>query len=486
MRSCRSIALVLTGLALFASAPARPIRAEDSVPIRADDSAAAKRAPSKWTYLGDSTLAYPFSPLFRRVALANVRPDRCVESTVYPGRSRRYAQIRYGTEDSDRVILVLDEVDSREADLYVDLNRNRAIETKEKVARHPSAEPREAGAPVCEWIVPLSAQIVSRDTSKLVPRTVLVRWRGSSNTLSIATLGYCEGFVELGGRRVKARRIDGDANGLFSDLADRLWVDANADGAWDDLAEQFPLTPSIQIAGRRYAVRGDRLGNQLRLEPMLGEGRVRLQPARLARETRIREMTCLLVGEDGNGFTLAGLEPSAVPVGRYSIGALWLTVEDDRGRSWSYQFTRDPGGVAERGFLVEKGRELTVDPVGRLRLNFENEYKSAGAHAGQTLCYRPLLFTEHGLNTNFCRFADDTLNHADDPTTAHFRLETIAGLVVDRTESHYACGALCDFALTIPARLRERELKLDADVDLGPVGGKVTAASLIRIGSTLP
>ena len=136
--------------------------------------------------------------------------------------------------------------------------------------------------------------------------------------------------------------------------------------------------------------------------------------------------------------------------------------------------------------MVEKGRELTVDPLGQMRLRFENEYKSAGAHAGQTLCYRPLLFTEHGLNTNFCRLADDTLNRSDDPTTAHFRLETVAGLVVDRAESHYACGALCDFALTIPARLRERELKLDADVDLGPVGGKITAASVIRIDAKLP
>ena len=269
--------------------------------------------------MGDSALAAPFSPVFRRVVLANARPDRCVETAVYRGRSRRYAQIRYGTEDSDRVILVLDQIDSREADLYVDLNRNRNVESKEKinrVARRPSAESREKGASVCEWIVPLSAQVVSRDTSKLVPRTVLVRWRGSSDALSIATLGYCEGFVELGGRRVKARRIDGDANGLFSDLADRVWVDANGDGAWDDLAEQFPFTPSIQIAGRRYAVRGDRLGDQLRLEPVLGEGRVRLQPARLAQATRIREITCLIVGDDGNWFTLAGLEPSAVPIGR--------------------------------------------------------------------------------------------------------------------------------------------------------------------------
>jgi hypothetical protein len=315
----------------------------------------------------------------------------------------------------------------------------------------------------------------------------LIRWRESADAVSIATIGYSAGTVELGGRRVQARRIDGDANGLFSDPGDRLWIDLNGDGAWDDLTEQFPMTPSIQVAGRRYAVRGDRLGQQLRLELVEGEGHVRLEPRDLAPATKIRQITCMLVGEDGIGFTLAGSEPLAVPIGRYSIDMLSLTLEDANGRTWSYLFSRDAGSAAQRTVVVEKDRELAVDPVGRMRLSFENEYKATQAQAGQTLCYRPMLVTAHGLNTNFCRLTDEKNDRAtDDPTTAHFRLQSIAGQVFDRAESHYACGALCDFAVTVPASIRAHELKLDGDVDLGPVAGKVTAASLIPIKANRP
>ena len=146
--------------------------------------------------------------------------------------------------------------------------------------------------------MPLAVQIVQHDVAKLSPRTVLVRWRGSPEAVSVATLGYCAGTVELGGRTVKARRIDGDANGLFADPDDRLWIDVNGDAHADDLAEQFPMIPSIQIAGRRYAVRGDGLGEHLRLDLVEGEGRVRLQPAGLATATKVRQIACMLVGED--------------------------------------------------------------------------------------------------------------------------------------------------------------------------------------------
>ncbi|HUE13650.1 MAG TPA: hypothetical protein VMR25_05765 [Planctomycetaceae bacterium] len=443
-----------------------------------------------WKYVAEPPKGETVRPLFRTVRLSKVPPPGIRETVSYRGRSRLYGEIRFGSENSEPVLLVVDTVDASDCDLYVDANRNRSIEPKDKVgqvATRQSAGKTKAAQAAWEWVLPLSAQIVQREAATLVPRTVLIRRRKSSDAVSIATVGYSAGTVELSGRRVKARRIDGDANGLFSDPGDRLRIDVNGDGAWDDLSEQFPLTPSIQIAGRRYAVRGDRLGLQLRLELVEWQGYVRLQPGGLAPATRIRQITCMLVGEDGIGFTLAGSERLAVPIGRYSIDTLSLTLADANGRTWSYLFSRDPGSTAQRTVLVEKDREIAVDPVGRMQLRFENEYKVTQAQAGQTLCYRPLLVTASGLNTNFCRLADDKSDRAtDEATTAHFRLQSLAGQVFDRAESHYACGALCDFAVTVPSAIRAREIKLEGDVDLGPVAGKVTAASLIPIKANYP
>jgi hypothetical protein len=476
------VSAILAGLVL-ATPPIKGAQAPASKTISATNS-------QSWKYVADSADGKTLRPLFRTIRLSSVPPAGIRETAAYRGRLRLYGEIHFGSENSEPVLLVLDWVDESECDLYVDANRNRVIETKDKVSRaavRQSALKTQAGRrSVCEWVVPLAVQIVQHDVAKLSPRTVLVRWCGSPEAVSVATVGYYAGSVELGGRTVKARRVDGDANGLFADPDDRLWIDVNGDGAWDDLAEQFPMIPSIQIAGRRYAVRGDRLGEHLRLDVVAGEGRVRLQPAGLATATKVRQIACMLVGEDGIGFTLAGSEPVAVPSGRYSIDTLSLTVEDANHRSWSYLFSRDLGTAAPCTVIVEKDREVAVDPLGRLRLSFQNEYKVTQAQAGQTLCYRPMLLTSHGLNTNFCLLVDDHSDRESDRTAAHFRLQSLAGQVLDRAESHYRCGALCDFAVTVPPGIHARELKLDGDVDLGPVAGKVTAASLIPLAANRP
>src|SRR5262249_24668737 len=73
---------------------------------------------------------------FRALVLGRERPEDLVEKAAYRGdpARRRYAQIRFGSPGSIRVTVVLDEVGPGDVDLYVDADRNRRIDDRDRVA----------------------------------------------------------------------------------------------------------------------------------------------------------------------------------------------------------------------------------------------------------------------------------------------------------------------------------------------------------------
>ena len=98
-----------------------------------------RRASSGWRFV----LPAPGDPFehapFRALVLAREKPEDLVEKVAYRGdpARRRYAQIRFGSPGSIRVTVVLDEVGPGEADLYVDADRNRRIDDRDRVAAAP-------------------------------------------------------------------------------------------------------------------------------------------------------------------------------------------------------------------------------------------------------------------------------------------------------------------------------------------------------------
>jgi len=205
-----------------------------------------------WKYVADDA----FRPLPRSVPLSAARPDDLREDVAFRGKQRKYAQVRYGSEDSRRVAVVVDEVSADDWDLYVDADRNPVIEAKDKVG----GKGRERSAR-------LDVEITRGLEILHEPRTLLWRLGAARTSISLATVGYVEGHVQIDGNRVAVRRVDGDANGFFADAADRLWLDLNGDGKWDPITEQFPLLPVLTLGKQRYAVRGDARGARLALEP---------------------------------------------------------------------------------------------------------------------------------------------------------------------------------------------------------------------------
>src|SRR5438067_4784535 len=91
-------------------------------------------AGEPWRYVTPGPGEPMEHPPLQAISLSADKPDGLVESVTYRGKRRLYAQLRYGSPDSTRVAIVVDEIGPDAFDLYVDRDRNRQIEPAELVA----------------------------------------------------------------------------------------------------------------------------------------------------------------------------------------------------------------------------------------------------------------------------------------------------------------------------------------------------------------
>jgi hypothetical protein len=348
-------------------------------PAPADEAAA-------WRYvvpaLGE---AFDHPPL-RALALTDERPGDLKEEVAYRGKKQRYTQLRYGSPNSVRVAIVVDEVAPGEIDLYADVHRKRVIGPEDKVSGDRMT-----------WQLRLDVAIVDGDKLKLAPRTLLFRYGRASRTLSYATCGFVEGRARLGDRLVAVRRVDGDGNGFFSDPQDRLWLDLDGSGTWDPLRHQFPFAPLLTVGKERFVVRSDPLGKRLSFDRLLGTGTVRLAIPTLPGGGTVEDVSVSLLSRDGIAATLQGKDAAAVlPIGEYRLTMLHLTLKEPKsGESWGYLFS-DNGGVGEEWRTLTKDGTLVLDPVGRVKLTCPAAERGK-CTAGETIQFRPGLYTGDGL-----------------------------------------------------------------------------------------
>ncbi|HEV3022904.1 MAG TPA: hypothetical protein VGX76_10565 [Pirellulales bacterium] len=365
-------------------------------------STASLLADEAWRYLLAEPGAEHEHPPLRAIPLASEKPDDLRELAEYRGSERRYAQIRYGSPNSKRVAIVLDRVSPTEVDLYVDLNRSRSIEPKERVTGDERV-----------WRVPLEVAVVEGETVRTIRRQVIFRLGSTGRTLSYAAAGYLEGKVELGGRSVAARRMDGDGNGFFTDAQDRLWLDANGDGHWEPAAEQFLHAPILVLEGKRYAVRSDELGTWLAFDKLEGTGAIKLavRQADAGHERssggvlgRVIELSVTLVGRDGSAVGLRGaLAEATVPAGEYRVSALTVALDDPAGGPrWNFVFSDGGGQDQKKWHTLEKDQALSLDPLAGLELTACGPPTPTTCKPGEQLSVQPRLVTGDGLLINSC------------------------------------------------------------------------------------
>lgn len=386
---------------------------------------------TSWTYHSDLAQVRPVA---RSIALAIERPEDLLEEPRYQGSSQRYAQLRYGSDNSRRVILVVDRLDSNHFDLYADLNRDRAIDASERI--DGSGRSRQ---------FPLDAEIIHEDTITHFARTIEVRLGFTGDRVSVATLGGITGSVlvpagdSTNRTAIRVERIDGDANGLFADTRDRLRIDLDGNDQIDAVTEQFAWLPVQTFAGTRYAVKADREGKTLELQEITGTGTMEVTVASLPPNAKIVEVEAMVFSDDGSAWSLKEAnQPQEVPVGRYTLGSVTLTIDTGDGDPWHYVFSRSNNIDDHHWLAVNDDGHLTLEAVGTPSFQVHNAPTEAAA--GENLRIEPRLYTEAGLLVNMsCR--GKQIGSLDNPrthNTCQIRLLHSSGRPLSTTSSGFA------------------------------------------------
>jgi hypothetical protein len=418
---------------------------------------ASANADEAWRFVLPEPGAEHEHPPLRAIPLSADKPEDVKETAAYRGSSRRYAQLRYGSPSAARVAIAVDQVSPGEVDLYVDANRNRTIEPKERVSGKGRL-----------WRVPLNVEYANGQVFRRFRREMIFRLGTSGRTLSYAAAGYLEGRAVLnvaaalrdgegavaqGDRdspppsvEATVRRMDGDGNGLFTDPQDRIWIDLNGDGRWDAVEEQFLYAVILAIDGQRYAVRSDEQGSRLALSRLEGTGTiqivVRQKPGPNSNEPgvmgRIAELAVTLVGRDGSAVGLRSANAEAsVPVGDYRVSAVTVALDDPSGGPrWNFVFSDNQGGDAKRWFKLEKDARLAIDPLEAFSFETGPERTDGKCRPGQDLTFQPKLYTADGLLINTCyRGTHDT---GRDSTSASIKLAAADGTLLSAAQSGFA------------------------------------------------
>jgi hypothetical protein len=387
-------------------------------------------APNGWQYVAES--GEPGFDLLQlqKLACFDERPENVIEMVTYHGTKRRFAQLRYGSPNSNRVTIVIDEREGGEFDLYVDRNRNRTIESKDLV---------DGNGP---WrTTALAVEILKDEIAEHVPRRIRIRRNAIDGGLSFATTGYLQGHVELGGRMIAVRRVDGDGNGFFADHRDRLWLDLDGDGKWDPFSEQFPLLPVMKLQDRRYALRSDAIGSRLSLEEITGVGTVRLALPTLRAGTEVADLEVTLMGDDGSAYAMRGVEEAVqVPIGKYAVTALSLSLRrTGESLPWNFVFSRSDPPADGHWHVVRRDTEVAVDPIGTLRFTLEFPNGEGSFPTGKTISVAPRLYTHEGLLINSCSIGktDGRANYGSGPA-ADVRLLSAKAVTLETHQSGFA------------------------------------------------
>lgn len=358
--------------------------------------AALAQSSSDWRYHVPPEGDRLYRPPLRAVPLGTALPDDVRMEVEFEGAWQRFGILRYGEADSRRVVLALDHLDGERVALYVDAGRDLVLDATDRV------QEVAPGRFVVDLDVETGAQPLTEP--RRTPRRVEFELGRTGTILGCATLGVVEGEVQLGDRRVRVARRDGDANGLLSDDQDQLWFDLDGDGAWEPLSELYLVQPILSLAGGRFACRSDRLGTTLALDPIEGTGRVSLAPPFGVEAKAIVEAQVVLVGRDGASVVArAPGEPVEVPVGEYRVGTVTLRLSDPKGGApWSYVFNADRGEARATWRAVVAGETLALDPIGALDFHVALRGADEALAPGQGGALQPVLRTGDGLLVVTC------------------------------------------------------------------------------------
>ena len=359
-----------------------------------DSFAAESLLTNSWRY----TERAEVRPIARSIGLSEDPPQDFKELVTYRGTLQRYAQLRYGSENSRRVVIVVDELDDdlakKQYDIYVDRDRDRILTSDELLNGNGRVRSFH-----------LNTEIITEDQSEQAARRVELKLGVTGNRMSIATVGFIEGVIpwstqDGGDEFLHVRRVDGSANGLFADSRDRLFFDLDGNEEWNRITEQFAFLPVLKLNGRRFAVRSDRLGERFALSEIKGIGKLRVNVASLSERAKIIAFEAMVFSEDGSAYSLKELnQPLEVPVGRYTLGSVTMTIDNGAKDAWHFVFSRSDSIPEDAWTAVEANTDVAIEAIGKTQFSL-GVGDTNRVRAGDNIRINPTMHTERGLLIN--------------------------------------------------------------------------------------
>jgi hypothetical protein len=300
-------------------------------------------AAGSWRYVAPDDLSSSDAAL-RALTLTDAPPPDVTVEIAQRSERMRFGQLRYGTAASVRVAIALEPGGTGTGPmLWVDSNRDRKITDAERV---------ELGR---DGFVTRLRPRLDGDVAEGDEHVVRFRLGTTGTVLGVATHGYMEGEVGFAGRKLRARRYDGDANGLFADAQDKLWLDLDGDGVEDPVGELLPWRALQTLEGKLWVVRGDGAGRDLSLRELTERGNLVLALEDMPKPIAI---SATFASDDGVCVAVDAADtPVVVPIGTYRMTNLQLTLPaKGGGQAWSYVFDED----AHAAGTLQVGADSTV------------------------------------------------------------------------------------------------------------------------------
>jgi len=376
---------------------------------------AAPAADDGWAWVEPAKPAFAHAPL-RALSLSPDAPADVALHCTPEGRAS-WAQLRFGTVDSRRVALLVVEREDGAVELYADANRDRVVESSEKVAPDSGAT-----ADATTWTLPLRVAAANEDLADLPARKLRFRLGAARIALTYAVLGCLEGRVSLAGRSVAVRRVDADGNGLLDDLQDSIWIDLGGTGEWDAPEGRFACAPLVQLEGARWLVRTDPFGRRLALESVEGVATFRFAPAALPAGVKASDLSVTLAARDGSAFLARGAAPTlTLPAGDYRVASLTISLAGkDAKATTTYTFTRDVDDKDANWHAIAAGATADFDPLGTVTFSVVVNPKDA-VDPGTVLSIQPRLMTSEGLRIVTATTDEAVIELSDDSSAPRAR-----------------------------------------------------------------
>ena len=287
----------------------------------------------------------------------------------------------YGDSSSRSVAVAMDRAEP--SVLHVDTNRNRRLEAGERFKQGDGDL----------WRIPIDAEfLTSLNDYTHYPRSIAVRASRDGEQLELATDGVLRGDVAIADVNVAAVRMDRDANGRWSDTADRILVDVNGDDQVDPIAGRIASDAVWRYSGKRYVVQSDAAGDWLEFFELSGAGRV-TPKIKLPAGSELHRIEASFVSQSGVIRRVKELNVATeCPVGRYRVAMVDMEVSNGDA-TYRFRFSNFDSNEFPIDVLVDGASE--VELIGDLRLT--SDRSAVQSRGGVTITMTPLLSTSSGL-----------------------------------------------------------------------------------------